>query len=252
MMWIGPRLGPVEQMSLISFLKAGHRVILHAYDDVAGVPAGVEIADGNPTVPRNAMEKLRYRDTGSYALGSNYFRFCLQKAGAGIWADTDMICLGPIGTEEHIFGWESERFINGAILRLPENSPIIADMLGVFEPGVLPEWLPAGKRIFWQIAARLGRRFTPADLPHGIAGPKGITALVTRHNLGRYAAPPPVYYPLHPRKATTIFEPGTSLDEFVREETKTIHLWNEKLGERKQERPPVDSILGQLRRLFGV
>jgi hypothetical protein len=252
MMWVGANLGPIEQLSLISFIQAGHPAVLHAYDRVANVPEGVEVANGNAIVPRDVIETLRYKKTGSYALASNYFRFCLFTKNAGLWADIDMICLKAIAPDTHIFGWESDKYINSAILSLPANSPVVADMIDVFAPNVAPPWMLWRYRAYWGLRARLGHTFTIADLPHAISGPKGLTALVARHNLGHLAAPPPVYYPLHPRLAQTIFEPDRSLDEFVRAETRTIHLWNEKLGPRKAERPPAGSILGALRRRFGV
>ena len=34
MLWIGPRFGPVERLSIVSFLAHGHAVKVHAYDAI--------------------------------------------------------------------------------------------------------------------------------------------------------------------------------------------------------------------------
>ena len=38
MLWVGSSLGRIEQLSIASFLSAGHRVKLHTYGDIANVP----------------------------------------------------------------------------------------------------------------------------------------------------------------------------------------------------------------------
>lgn len=97
MLWIGGRLGAIEQLSALSFMRAGHRVRLHTYEHVNDVPPGVELVDASLTVSRQRMEELRYRGR-SYALSSDYFRYALQAKGEGFWpaagfVDTKIRCL---------------------------------------------------------------------------------------------------------------------------------------------------------------
>ena len=97
---------------------------LHLYDDLRDVPAGVTVIDGNATVPRDFIMRLRYRHNDSLALAGNYFRLALQHQGKGMWVDTDMVCIAPFPADDHLYGWETDDSINNAVLRLPGAIPI--------------------------------------------------------------------------------------------------------------------------------
>ncbi|HEY8596252.1 MAG TPA: hypothetical protein VIL84_13500 [Devosiaceae bacterium] len=253
MLWIGGALGYLEQLSATSFLAAGHRVMLHAYGPVANVPVGVELADAGELMPTAAMHKLRHQATSSHALASDFFRFRLQREGKGIWADIDVICLSPIEIDAPvILGWESEHYVNGAVMYLERNSEVLSDAIAAFRPNSVPDWVPPIQAMRFQVKKAFGRPFGPADLPRGTFGPKALTALLRRHRLTMFAQPTEVFYPLHPRHARVVFEPETTMAAFLTENTKTVHLWNEKLGELKSRRPPSTSALGRLLKNFGI
>ena len=62
-LWIGPELGRVERACLRSFLRNGHPVTLYCYDEVAGVPEGVVLADAHEVLPaeqvRSWLDRIR-------------------------------------------------------------------------------------------------------------------------------------------------------------------------------------------------
>ena len=51
-LWIGPDLPPRAAGCLNSFARAGHRVVLHSYARLAGVPDTITTDDADAIVPR--------------------------------------------------------------------------------------------------------------------------------------------------------------------------------------------------------
>ncbi|WP_165899937.1 hypothetical protein [Borborobacter arsenicus] len=253
MLWIGNSLGRIEHLSIASFLGNGHRVRVHAYGDIQGLPSKVELAEAETTVPYELMAALRHQETGSFALASDYFRYRLQETGAGLWSDLDVVCLKPLVIDsDSLFGMENKRKINGAILYLEAGLPITTELAGLFRENFIPRWTRLKYALPLKVGGVFGRNFGPADLPWGTYGPLAITALARKHGLFRKAKPRDVFYPLRFRHAQSIFDPAASLDNVLTERTVTIHLWNEALKELKKTVPPHGSPLAKLLTEFGV
>lgn len=253
MLWIGDRLGRIELLSIASWLARRHAVRLHVYQTVANVPAKVDLVDGELTVPFAKMKRLRHRKTGSYALASDYFRYRLQLIAGGLWSDLDMVCLKPVNIEgDCLFGLEDETMINGAILYLKSDLPMTAELEGLFRTGYFPPWTRMRRARKARFKRFIGLPVRPADLPWGTFGPGALTALAHKHGLFERALPREVFYPLDFRQAQAIYDPAFSLDMILREETLTLHLWNEALRDLKRLPPPAGSPLAKLYAEFGV
>ena len=251
-LWVGPSLGPIERMSLASFVSHGHPTALYAFDDIAGVPEGVELRDATSVLSRQVADAHRYK-SGSYALFANLFRLELQRLGAGMWVDTDVVCYRPVTLDgPFVVGRESDVYLNNAVLRLAADSPLLADWLAAFSNGRVPPWIPYRRARTAYFRQLLGRRIAPRELPFGAFGPKAITALAERHGLMDAVQPEEVFYPVHPRQALAIWEVGLRLEQVVTERTLTIHLWNKKLDGVKQRLPEKGSLLDQLFRMYQV
>lgn len=245
-LWIGGALGTIERLSLRSFVAHGHPVALYSYGEVAGVPDGVERRDAAAVLPKDMAMRLRYPN-GSFALFSNMFRMELQRLGLGMWVDADVVAMREVDIDgAFVVGRESDRFLNGAILKLSPDSPVLRDWLAMAASGRVPPWLPFHRAPREWLKQALGGSIHPSELPFGTFGPKSITALAARHGLTGEAQPEAVFYPLHPREAERLYDPTLTLEAIVTSETRTIHLWNEKLGALKKTVPPEGSILSEL------
>jgi hypothetical protein len=126
--WIGAELGQIHAACLRSFLRHGHRVVLHCYERPADTPADVEIANARNLLPENGI--VRYRGTGSFALFSNLLRYEILKASLGIYVDCDVFCLRPIEDADYIFGREG-------ILKV-----LLSTTLFLSCPPAVQHWLP--------------------------------------------------------------------------------------------------------------
>jgi mannosyltransferase OCH1-like enzyme len=194
-------------------------------------------------VPRDQL--FVHEDTQSYSLFSNYFRYQLLRRGLGLYIDCDVICVRPIDASgPYVFGYQDDRVINGAILKLPSDSLVLRDLERLFEKRVFtPPWYSRREQLKQYARAVLGRPYGIRHAPWGSAGPTAITWYVRQHDLTRHAEPPEVFYPVHWRDAAVVLDPLASWNAMITERTRCVHLWNENLRHHDVDRPPRSSPL---------
>ena len=242
-LWVGKALGPLERACLRSVLRQGHDLALYCYGEVEGIPAGVEVRDGADVLPESAV--FRHR-SGSYAAFADWFRYELLRRGAGTWIDTDVYLLAPLDPEpRYWFGEQTPGVVNNAVLRLPADSPLLADLLKLFE-GQTPKWLRSRDYLAARLRELLRGRPDLARMPWGTTGPHALTALAKEHGLMGEAVPPGVLYPVPWTRADWIRDPRLKIEDVIAPETLAVHLWNECIKRFKNEPAPAGSFLDRL------
>jgi len=84
----------MERLCLKSFVDVGYEVELYCYDDVEGVPAGVQRCDAAVILPCDQIfQRKSGFGTGGYAEFSDRFRYHLLHAKGGWWFDMDFTAL---------------------------------------------------------------------------------------------------------------------------------------------------------------
>lgn len=124
--WVGEKLNLIGRMSAASFLKAGHRLVLHTYDEVADVPAGVELSDASNILPRQAFES-KFKSI-SHAI--DFFKCAMLVERGGWWSDLDVICLKPWDfKDDYVFACDniSRLYITNAMFKVPDGNSIMAE-----------------------------------------------------------------------------------------------------------------------------
>jgi hypothetical protein len=228
---------------MLSILRQGHRLILWCYQQPAGVPEGIELADAAEILPETSI--VRHRG-GSPALFANRFRYELQRRGKGIWVDTDLYLLSPLPGWVPLMGLEDQDTINNAVLHLAPDSPLLPPLLSLFEERQVPPWLPLRSRILAH-GRRLGTgRVGLARMPWGVAGPHALSALAKRLGVFDQALPPEILYPVHWTAAAWIFDPAHRLEDQITAKTVAVHLWNECIRDAKNCTPRPGSFLARL------
>lgn len=174
-LWLGTGLSQMEVLSIRSFLELGHEYHLYAYQDLANVPAGVQLVDASRILPYDPA--FRYRDSASPACFSNLFRYKLLLERGGYWADLDVICLRPWRFRDpYVFSWsgvmEGGLEINTHVMRAPPGSDLMAALY------------------------RSCRGADPTKMVWGGMGPKVLTEAVGRFGLTRYAKPKRYFNPI--------------------------------------------------------
>lgn len=245
-LWVGDALGPVERACLRSVIRQGHSLALYTYGPVEGVPEQVEVRDASAILPERAIFRQPGGSVGHFA---DWFRYELQKRGLGTWIDTDVYLLAPLdGEGDCLFGEQAPGVVNNGILRLPADSPLIADLLRPFEEGTTPAWLPWRTYLLARARQALRGKADFSRLPWGSTGPHALTALARKHGLLSKAVPPDVFYPVPWRNAGWILDPAADLDEMVTGRTVAVHLWNECIKDFKDRPAPQGSFLERLQR----
>ena len=224
-------------------LAQGHTVRLYVYASVDGVPDGVEIADASEVLPQ---DQIIVHTKGSVALFSDRFRYVLQSRGLGAWIDTDVYLLKPLPSTPYLFGFQDDRWINGAVLRLPTDCPMLPELFALFDDRTVPTWLdPRAAVPAWWRRLTTGKAGL-ARMPWGTAGPHALTALARKHRLSELALPPRALYPVAYDDAAWIRDPAIDLERVIGPDTLAIHLWNELIRPFKDLPAPAGSFLARL------
>lgn len=247
LLWVEGRLGPVERACLRSIAAQGHAVNLWHYGPLEGAPDCVELRDGDEIVPREKV--FRHVPSGSFALFSNLFRYELLRRGLGLWFDCDVYLLAPARPDQGtVLSWGEPGLVASAVLGLPTDSPILGELIGYFDGRRIPPWLHWRSRLLRILERQVMGRHRVEALPWGTLGPHGLTWMVARHGLTGLVRPQAVFSPWTWREASVIFEPGFEIETRITSETLGVHLYNEMIRGRKDDRPPAGSLLERLHR----
>lgn len=252
-LWVGPKLGYLEQLCIRSALVAGHEVRLFSYapDELSGVPAGVEVRNAAEIM---GEEKLLFSSgSGFVALDSDFWRYRLLEKGMGLWIDMDVILLQPLEVRDgFLFGWQDADTINNAVLGAPMDSPFVADLVGLPRPNHCPPWFGPRRRLTYKLRRLIRGDIGLADLPWGTFGPELVTYLVRKHRLERYVQPSDVLYPIPWQLAPILYEQAPVARAYLTENTRAVHMWHGRLGELASKRPPAGSFIAEMCERFGV
>lgn len=252
-LWVGPRLQYLERLCLASAKATGHRFTLWSYDPNAleDVPEGTELRDAAEIMPQKRL--LRYRDSGSVALGANLWRIELLAKGLGAWVDMDFIFLRTIDfASDYLFGLEYEGWINNAVIHAPQGSALVRDLQTIPRANMIPPWWGPKNR-----AKFLWRRFREGtieleDYPWGTFSAGLLTHAIKRNRLLGQAQAPGIFYPVRYKDALALYEPACHVEAMVNEETRGVHMWHSRLKGLKDAPPAPGSFIDKMCRRFDV
>lgn len=189
-LWIGPELGPVEQLCLASMVANGHDVTLYAYDPGLRAPPGVRLAEAGTILPREQV--FRYRRSGSPAVFADLFRLEMIHRTGKVWLDTDILLLAPFDfAAPFVFDGEYDRtgapIANNCVLRMPPDSDLLRALRSyVASPSRILPLLPRAKAARLLLARLATGAWPMGRFPWGAFGFTIITHELRRRDLMRY------------------------------------------------------------------
>ncbi len=256
-LWMGGALSYLEQLCLKSFVDAGQSIKLYHYDPVTHVPDGVELADANAILP--LTDHLTHGRTGSPALHSDVFRYhLLAKSERTIWADTDAYCVKPFTTPNgHFYAWESKTGLNGGVLGLPQDSETLRALIEfTADEYAIPTWYKPSYTEELQALKAAGTPLHCSEQPWGVWGPHAITHFLKTTGEVRFALPQVALYPFHYADRQLMLRPGVRMEDFVTEETFSIHFYGRRMRARLRQKfagiPKPRSVVGILLKKHGI
>jgi hypothetical protein len=230
--WTGPQLSRYEELSLLSFVATGARVLLYSNDMTLRVPEGVELVDVNELLPRQT-QSFSYED-GDQCLTphSDLFRYVAVERFGGWYFDLDVICMRKELPREKVYlAREAPHLVNAAVMKLPAQAPVLTAAI-------------AEARRLWPEAGRM------------TIGPELMTRLIGEYSLDHLIRPRACAYEIGYDEILSLFDPDAKdeLDERVAD-SDFVHLWNEiwrRIRIPKNYGPPEGSFVDGLFRRFDI
>ena len=241
--------GPIDGLTygcLASFPYRGARLRLYCYDDTIQAPPGIDLADARE-ICRDPSLVGRYIADGKVELSkfSNLFRYLLIQKTGRCWVDCDFLCLRrpEFQNEKMVFGYQEAKdhpgAINGAVLKLPSEHAVLADMI------------------------QHAREVVDMDEIWGAIGPRLITPKLQESGLSKFASEMADYYPIpYDHFWRLVLPEEREYVELAARSSKLLHLWHhmfEVANYDKEIAPPKGSYLyhafervGALDRFSGI
>jgi hypothetical protein len=131
-LWIGDRLGKLEQLTLKSYLDNNHTPVIWLYDlTCSNIPEGVVKEDANQILPSNKIFSYTGRGDcrkGSYGGFSDIFRYYLLLQTGGWYSDMDVTCLknfSDVDNQPYVFRPHRYTKAVGNIMKCPAQSTFL-------------------------------------------------------------------------------------------------------------------------------
>ncbi len=225
-LWIGKEITNYEKASLLSFADKGINVNFFTYDKNLEAPSEVNMLDANDVISKDRVFE-NFIEKGSFAAFSNIFRYKLLTMMDTIWVDTDMILLKKyLPKGEYILTLEDKTIINGAILKIPKDSPML--------------------HYLYTEATSVN----PKDIRWGMLGPRLLTKAVETFQLREHVYEKEFFYPIHFNQIKDLFNPSKiEKIKVLVENSFTLHMWNQgirNLGIDKNLNPPSGSYMHEV------
>ncbi len=179
-------------------------------------------------MPESAI--IRYRKSGSYSLFSNLYRLKILEAGLGLYVDCDVYCLKPIPDKDYIFGFETDKQLNGAVLKLPSDSDVLKNFLAATSKrAFVPPWFKTSRRWPLNVRRAIGMPVTVDKLPWGTLGPSALTYFAREAGVIDRGEPADVFYAVPYNRVGLFVDPGAQVDDLISSRTLCLHLYHQKL-----------------------
>ncbi|UXN74146.1 hypothetical protein N8D56_02350 [Devosia sp. A8/3-2] len=146
------------------------------------------------------------------------------------------------GPPDYLMAYERPGSVNGAVLHIPADAPLLDDLLAIFtdtKRPLLEPHLPPFRRS--EVAAQrlMGEKIAPEDMQYGATGPFALTHYVRQRGLQHLVRPSSVLYPIPYEGIPALMQPGSSIDAAIGSDTLAVHIWRSQLTRRgRADMPP--------------
>lgn len=244
----------MERLSVASSLAVGHEMTIFSYEPklLRQQGLGVPIEDAREVLFDASLGPLQENKPDHF---SDHFRLEALAKGLGTWTDLDFIFIRPLQDHELIIALTEPAVLANAPLRLPAESPVLAEYLALCRQrpvrSIAPwwPWHRKASRYLKVVSKKLRGR--PVLAMH--YGPPALTHFVSKHGLMSHAAPIDAYFSVPPPWAGRLYLEPRGIEPYLTPRTRAVHLWHSIFRrEYGEERPHPESWLGKKCREFGI
>lgn len=248
-LWIGDRLNEIELACIASFRRLGHRFTVYSYSPIQNLPDGVKAGEAASILPATSI--LRYWRSGTPAIHADIFRYAMLTHTDAVWVDLDMIALKPFEfSSPWIFGFEDSEQINNAVLGLPKDSAMLAELAKLrLDTRGLPPHLTGARRLKYWLRGLVTGGVPISRWPWASTGPRAVTLFARQSGEIVHAQPPSAFYSIPHGEARRFLVPGELDEADLPRSAWGVHLWGGELrrvlNEEFAGQIPPDSFLGR-------
>jgi len=235
-LWIGDRLSWLEQLSLKSFVDAGHETFLYCYNLIPNAPSGVTLRDAREIFPGD--EIIRHKRTGSPAIHADLWRLHLMQQTDYIWVDADVLCVKPFDfSNPFVFGLEKPHLVCNAVMRLPENSATLKGLMEfIADPYAIGAWLKPENQAELQAAKDKGEPVHFSEQEWGLTGPAALSHYLKESGEWDQALPQEAFYPISFKDRNKMIMSRFDVEkDFLTKDTYAVHMWARRMKPRLEE-----------------
>lgn len=264
-------LSPIELLCVASFLYHNHHFHLYTYtpDDASMQYLkqqlykhrnfhNLQIKDARKILSEN---EIFFDSKGSIGIAafSDYFRYNLLYQKGGWWVDMDVICLKYLSFSTP-FVFATERCLSNdtpltatCVIKGEKQSDFLLNLITKAKESIKNNDYIRNKTFFEKIlkALRLGRKMPVKTVNWGLIGPQFLHQNIQDTPMMNFVYPPSYFCEIDWFNAKNFIDPTFELKNT--ENLYTLHAWNAKWEENKQEKSleyPQDSLIEKLKQQY--
>lgn len=195
--WIGPSMPGFHHMCLRSWLAAGHRAVMYAYEPVANLPEGCETRDARDVIAYDDLIAAApsLETANRRATQADIFRLAMLSKGIGPWCDPDYLMLRPLpAARDILIGSEQNGHLCNAVLWAPADFEMMERIVGSFRTCSLAPWSIVATYTRKMASALRGRAMRHVDFPMHQWGRTAIDFFIRKHGLRAQVQPYEAFY----------------------------------------------------------
>ncbi|MBB3993577.1 hypothetical protein GGR95_001208 [Sulfitobacter undariae] len=235
-LWIGDRLSWLEQLSLKSFVDAGHETILYSYEKITNAPSGVTVCDARDIFPESEITSRK--GAKKPPIHVDIWQLHLMQQTDYIWFNADVLCVKPFDFESpFVFGFDKQNQVGNAVLRLPSDSATLKALLKfTSDPDTTAPWLNPEQQLELEKIKDRGDPIHLSEQSWELTGPHVLNHYLKEMGEWEHALSQSAFYPIAFKDRNKMIRKKFDIEkDFLTPDTYAVNMWARRMKPRLEE-----------------